>query len=42
MLTVWQTGVQYHMFHALGLILLGSVLEIIMYYHESVKEPERR
>jgi uncharacterized membrane protein YgdD (TMEM256/DUF423 family) len=21
MLTVWQTGVQYHMFHALGLIL---------------------
>ena len=23
MLSVWQTGVQYHFFHALGLILLG-------------------
>ena len=23
LITVWQTGVQYHMFHALGLILLG-------------------
>jgi len=26
MLTVWQTGVQYHMFHALGLILLGILI----------------
>lgn len=28
MLTVWQTGVQYHMFHALGLILLGILLQL--------------
>jgi uncharacterized membrane protein YgdD (TMEM256/DUF423 family) len=29
MLTVWQTGVQYHMFHALGLILLGILIHLL-------------
>lgn len=29
MLTVWQTGVQYHMFHALGLILLGLLIYLL-------------
>jgi len=29
MLAVWQTGVQYHMFHALGLILLGILLHLL-------------
>lgn len=28
MLMVWQTGVQYHMFHALGLILLGILIHL--------------
>ncbi len=28
MLTVWQTSVQYHMFHALGLILLGILIHL--------------
>ena len=29
MLPVWQTGVQYHMFHALGLILLGILIHLL-------------
>jgi len=29
MLTVWQTGVQYQMFHALGLILLGVLIHLL-------------
>lgn len=29
MLTVWQTGVQYHMFHALGLIVLGLLIHLL-------------
>ncbi len=29
MLAVWQTGVQYHMFHALGLILLGVLIHLL-------------
>ena len=29
MLTVWQTGVQYHMFHALGLVLLGILIHLL-------------
>lgn len=29
MLTVWQTGVQYHMFHALGLILIGILIHLL-------------
>ena len=29
MLTVWQTAVQYHMFHALGLILLGILIHLL-------------
>ena len=29
MLTVWQTGVQYHMFHALGLILIGILIYLL-------------
>lgn len=28
MLTVWQTGVQYQMFHALGLILIGILMQL--------------
>ena len=28
MLAVWQTGVQYHMFHALALLLLGILLHL--------------
>jgi uncharacterized membrane protein YgdD (TMEM256/DUF423 family) len=28
MLAVWQTGVQYHLFHALGLILVGLLLHM--------------
>lgn len=29
LLAVWQTGVQYHMFHALGLILLGILIHLL-------------
>ncbi len=29
MLAVWQTSVQYHMFHALGLILLGILIHLL-------------
>lgn len=28
LLSVWQTGVQYQMFHALGLVLLGILLQL--------------
>lgn len=28
MLAVWQTGVQYHMFHALGLVLIGVLIQL--------------
>ena len=28
MLTVWQTGVQYHIYHALGLILVGVLFHL--------------
>lgn len=28
LLSVWQTGVQYQMFHALGLVLLGILLQM--------------
>jgi uncharacterized membrane protein YgdD (TMEM256/DUF423 family) len=28
MLTVWQTGVQYQMFHALGLVLIGILIQL--------------
>jgi len=28
MLAVWQTGVQYHLFHALGLILVGLLIHM--------------
>jgi uncharacterized membrane protein YgdD (TMEM256/DUF423 family) len=28
MLAVWQTGVQYHLYHALGLILVGVLLHL--------------
>ncbi len=28
-LAIWQTGVQYHLFHALGLILLGILLQLL-------------
>ena len=29
MLTVWQTGVQYHLAHALGLVLIGILCELM-------------
>jgi uncharacterized membrane protein YgdD (TMEM256/DUF423 family) len=29
MLTVWQTGVQYHLVHALGLVLIGILCELM-------------
>jgi uncharacterized membrane protein YgdD (TMEM256/DUF423 family) len=29
MLTVWQTGVQYHLIHALGLILIGILCHLM-------------
>lgn len=29
LLAVWQTGVQYHMFHALGLVLLGILIQLL-------------
>ena len=29
LLTVWQTGVQYHIFHALGLILVGILVHLL-------------
>ncbi len=29
MLAVWNTGVQYHMFHALGLILIGLISQFM-------------
>jgi uncharacterized membrane protein YgdD (TMEM256/DUF423 family) len=28
MLSVWQTGVQYQMFHALGLVLIGILIQL--------------
>lgn len=30
MLEVWQTGVEYHMYHALGLILIGMICHWIV------------
>ena len=29
MLTVWQTGVQYHLVHALGLVLIGILCQLM-------------
>lgn len=29
MLTVWQTGVQYHLVHALGLVLIGILCQVM-------------
>ena len=29
MLTVWQTGVQYHLVHALGLVLIGILCHLL-------------
>lgn len=29
MLTVWQTGVFYHLFHALGLVLIGILCQLM-------------
>lgn len=29
MLTVWQTGVQYHLVHALGLVLIGVLCQLM-------------
>lgn len=29
MLTIWQTGVQYHLAHALGLVLIGVLCQLI-------------
>ncbi len=29
MLTVWQTGVQYHLIHALGLVLIGILCQMM-------------
>jgi len=29
MLAVWQTGVQYHLFHALGLLLIGILCHLL-------------
>ncbi|HKJ04318.1 MAG TPA: DUF423 domain-containing protein [Geopsychrobacteraceae bacterium] len=29
MLTVWQTGVQYHLIHALGLVLIGILCHLL-------------
>ena len=29
MLTVWQTGVQYHLIHALGLVLIGILCSLL-------------
>lgn len=29
MLTVWQTGIQYHLVHALGLVLIGILCELM-------------
>lgn len=29
MLTIWQTGVQYHLVHALGLVLIGIICHLL-------------